>query len=316
MRAKKTFLNKEFLLDFFKSSSVSFAHDFLFDQKITRETKIRGICKEENCFNTFETVFRTLYDNKSFYCSSCLNKRRLERFTDTMLYKYGVTTSFHNPDFLQKSKKTQIERFGVSNVNKIQETRLKIKETCLKKFGVDCNLKLESCKQRIKETNMQKYGCQYTLQSELVKQKAKNTILSKYGVDHISQNPTIAEKQLKNSFRKKEFIFPSGKTVFYQGYENFAFNVLLKNNFQEDDIIIDRSLVPEIWYIDQSGKKRRHFVDIFIASEKKCVEVKSEWTITKTKDNIFYKQDAAKELGYLYEIWVFDSKGNIVEKHV
>ncbi len=316
MRAKKTFLNKDFLLDFFKSSSVSFAHDFSFYQKITRETKIKGICKEDDCNNTFETAFRTLYDNKSYYCSTCLNKRRLLRFTDTMLEKYGITTSFHNLEFLNKSKNTQLERYGVSNANKIQETRLKIKETCLKKFGVDCNLKLESCKEQIKETNMKKYGCQYTLQSKIVREKSKKTILSKYGVENISQNPAIAEKQLKSSYKKKEYVFPSGKTIFYQGYENFAFDILLKADFEENDIVVDRNAVPEIWYFDDENVKRRHFVDIFIQSEKKCIEVKSEWTSTLKKDNIFYKQDAAKELGYLYEIWVFDRKGNIVKKHV
>jgi hypothetical protein len=37
--------------------------------------------------------------------------------------------------------------------------------------------------------------------------------------------------------------------------------------------------------------------------------VKSTWTIEKMKDNIFLKQQAAKELGYNYEIWVYNAKG-------
>jgi hypothetical protein len=28
------------------------------------------------------------------------------------------------------------------------------------------------------------------------------------------------------------------------------------------------------------------------------------------------KQNAAKELGYNYEIWVYDGKGKLLEKHV
>jgi hypothetical protein len=54
-------------------------------------------------------------------------------------------------------------------------------------------------------------------------------------------------------------------------------------------------------------------VDIFIPCQNKCIEVKSTWTFITQKETIFLKQQAAKELGYLYEIWVYDGKGNKVE---
>ena len=38
-------------------------------------------------------------------------------------------------------------------------------------------------------------------------------------------------------------------------------------------------------------------------------------TREKKKDNIFLKQNAGKELGYQYEIWVYDGKGKKVECH-
>jgi hypothetical protein len=56
-------------------------------------------------------------------------------------------------------------------------------------------------------------------------------------------------------------------------------------------------------------------VDIFIPSKNLCIEVKSLWTLKKVKSNIFIKQKTAKELGYNYEIWVYDSKGNKIETH-
>ena len=68
------------------------------------------------------------------------------------------------------------------------------------------------------------------------------------------------------------------------------------------------------WTItDVNEKRRRHFVDIFIPFQNKRIEVKSTWTFTTQKVTIFLKQQAAKELGYLYEIWVYDGKGNKVE---
>lgn len=45
------------------------------------------------------------------------------------------------------------------------------------------------------------------------------------------------------------------------------------------------------------------------------IEVKSTWTAKKKKDCIFLKQNAAKELGYKYEIWIYNCKGEIVEHH-
>ena len=53
-------------------------------------------------------------------------------------------------------------------------------------------------------------------------------------------------------------------------------------------------------YTDANNKKHRHYVDIYIPSQNRCIEVKSTWTLTK--DNVFLKQEAGKKLGYKYEI--------------
>ena len=81
----------------------------------------------------------------------------------------------------------------------------------------------------------------------------------------------------------------------------------------ESDILTGCKSVPEIWYKDETGKKRRHYVDIFIPLLNKCIEVKSTWTLKKQEKIIFLKQQAAKELNYLYEIWVYDNKGNKID---
>ena len=76
----------------------------------------------------------------------------------------------------------------------------------------------------------------------------------------------------------------------------------------ESDIITGIQNVPVIWYNDETGKKHRHYVDIFIPSQNRCIEVKSIWTAKQNEHNIFLKQNAAKELGYKYEIWVYNNK--------
>jgi hypothetical protein len=80
------------------------------------------------------------------------------------------------------------------------------------------------------------------------------------------------------------------------------------------NLIYNQALITAMG-LDENGKKHRHYVDIFISSQNRCVEVKSTWTAEKKKDNIFLKQTTAKELGYNYEIWVYNSKGIRVEKY-
>jgi len=120
------------------------------------------------------------------------------------------------------------------------------------------------------------------------------------------------DKISKKSYSKKEFIFPSGKIELIQGYEHFALNELLHlENIEEDEILVGAKNVPKIWYKDETDKLHRHYVDIFIPSKNLCIEVKSTWTMKKT--NVFLKQSAGKELGYNYEIWVYDPKGKKID---
>jgi len=124
------------------------------------------------------------------------------------------------------------------------------------------------------------------------------------------------EKSSKNAYKLKEFVFPSGRIEKVQGTEPFALTELIRNeNINENDIVIGVKNVPTIWYNDESGKKHRHYVDIFIPSQNRCIEVKSTWTAQKKKDNIFLKQTAGKNLGYKYEIWIYNGKGIRVEKY-
>ena len=121
---------------------------------------------------------------------------------------------------------------------------------------------------------------------------------------------------LQNAYNKKQYLLPSGKLINMQGYENFMFDILLKDeNICENDILTNRTDVPEIWIIDKNGKRRRHYVDFYIKSQNRCIEVKSTFT-NQEKNNVFEKQKAAKDLGFIYEIWIFDRNGNIIDKYL
>ena len=236
-------------------------------------------------------------------------KRRLSN-----LENYGVENQLQREEIRDKIRATNLEKYGVEHVFQCKEVKDKCKKTNFERYGADYGFQNETIKGKIRATNLEKYGVEYGLQCKEVMDKIRATTLEKYGVEHVSQNPEIAEKQLKNSYYLKDYTLPSGGIIKIQGYEHYALDELFhQENIDENDIITGCKNVPTIWYTDVNEKRRRHFVDIFIPRQNKCIEVKSTWTFTTQKETIFLKQQAAKELGYLYEIWVYDGKGNKVE---
>jgi hypothetical protein len=237
-----------------------------------------------------------------------------EKIKQTNLDKYGVENPFQSEDVKEKIKQTMLKKFGVEHSIQNEKIKEKIKQTNLDKYDVDHHFQSKDVKEKIKQTFQKKYGVDNPFQSEEIKEKIKQTNMIKYGVEHHSQIPEIADKCSKSSYLIKDYIMPSGKILKIQGYENYALDELIQE-YQETDIINGTSNVPEIWYVDDTGKKHRHYVDIFIPSKQLCIEVKSTWTAEKKKDNIFLKQNAGKNLGYCYEIWVYDEKGNKVKSY-
>ena len=242
------------------------------------------------------------------------NKAVKEKSRITNLEKYGFENPLQREEIKEKCKQTNLEKYGVEYASQSEEIQNKIKKNTLEKYGVEHFTQTNIMKEKTIKTNLEKYGVEHNSQREEIQNKIKKTNLEKYGVERCMQNPEIMEKNIKMSYYLKEYILPSGNIIKIQGYEHFALDELLqKANINENDIITGCKNVPIIWYNDESEKKHRHFVDIFIPSQNKCIEVKSTWTFKKQKEIVLLKKMAAKELGYLYEIWVYDKIGNKVE---
>lgn len=281
------------------------------DKYITRDTRI--IAKCILCENSFDKSLNKLYKQRNFGCLDCAKKIKFDKIKNNMLENYGVKYAAQSDVFKDKMITTNLKKYGVKYANQSEIVKEKIQNTNLEKYGFKYGLQSEEVKEKRRLSNLKKYGYENPSQREEIKQKYKKTCLERYGAEHVMHCPEIMEKNIKMSYYKKEYKFPSGNITKIQGYENFALDELLENNIDETEIITGCKNVPEIWYNDINGKKRRHFVDIFIPSLNKCIEVKSTWTFKKQKDTIFLKQNAAKDLEYLYEIWVYDMKGNKVE---
>jgi len=230
----------------------------------------------------------------------------------TTLERYGVEFASQSSLIKEKKKQTSLANFGVEYPSQTKEFQDKVTATCIEKYGNKRASSCEETKEKVKSTSLERFGATNAMKNESVKEKYRQGCLLSFGYESPLQNPEISEKMLKSCYNQKDYTFPSGKVVQIQGYESFAINDLLNiEKLGENDIVVSRKEVPEVWYDDVDSIQRRYFVDIYIPSQKRCVEVKSTWTVKK--DYVFEKQQAMKNAGYLCEIWVYDDKGNKLE---
>ena len=308
----KIYYNLLMLKDYCMNNSVLLNKNYE-NINVTRDTKIYGVCNNYNCSEQFIKNFLYMIKYGAF-CKKCTKNNQQMNMKNTNLKKYGVENPFQSQEIKEKIKKSNVSKYGVENPTYSKEIREKTKKNCIEKYGVEHTCQLIHVIEKRKLSILQKYNSEYPFQSNHYQELFKIKCLQKYGVENPQQNPEIAEKAAKNSYRKKTYILPSGKEIICQGYEPFALDKLVKEeNISEEDIITGCKNVPKIWYNDEQNKKHRHYVDIYIPSQNRCIEVKSTWTAEKKKDNIYLKQNAAKELGYQYEIWIFNAKKELVE---
>lgn len=121
----------------------------------------------------------------------------------------------------------------------------KCKDTCMERYGVSNAGKLPEIVEKIRKIFVDKYGTHPKRTTE-IQEKWENTCFEKYG-GHPNQNVEVQAKSEKSSYKFKDYILPSGKTIKYQGYENLALDELLKV-YKEEDIGSGKHVVPTIEY--------------------------------------------------------------------
>jgi hypothetical protein len=254
-----------------------------------------------------------------------------EKKKNTFLKKYGYSTSLLSPDIKAKICNTLIKNFGVDNPFKSKIIQNKYVKSMQQKYGVTNPLKLEAVKQKIKDTSIKKYGhshssqsydvklksintCNikygynYILQIPEIRNKIQNTNLKRYGVRNPSQNPIIQWKVQESGFKYKRYIMPSGNCRFIQGYEHFALDELV-TKYNEDDIITSKKEIPTIPYI-YNNSKHVYFPDIYIKSENKIIEVKSDYTYEKEIEKNIIKKTNCINRNFKFEFWIYNKYKN------
>lgn len=279
--------------------------------------------RENTCFKRFGTndilnknpeiqskKKQTMLEKFGVECSLQSDSVR-EKGKQTMLEKYHVEYAIQNKELLQKRNETNIKLFGVESPLQNIDIVNKRKQTNLRIYGKEEVLQVPEIQEQIRNTMTELYGAPNPLQCSSIKQKKDNTCEEKYGDKNIMHNPEIFEKVIKNSFKRKDYNLPSGKIISYQGYENVAFNELLKT-LNENDFTNDVKEMPVIMY-EYNGKKKRYYPDIYLPSQNRFIEVKSNYTFTRYLAQNVAKQSQMFKDGYLFEFWICTTK-NIVEK--
>lgn len=196
---------------------------------------------------------------------------------------------------------------------------------CLAKHGVENISQTPEWREKVKKTNLERRGVEWNTQSKEFIEKTQNSIklnilsvvrkrkesyvrnyINLHGVEHPMQISKIFERSFYKNFRKKEYILPSGKIVFIQGYENIVLDEIFQK-YSENEILINdtdiEKAVGKIFY-EHEGKSHRYYPDIFVIPDNKIVEVKSNYTYNISKNINLLKKEACIKLGldFTFEI--------------
>jgi len=313
---------------------------------IKREDQVEYICQNINCDNINKKSIRNIkiYTNT---CKKCTQIHALEEFKKTNLENLGVEfpaqsmeveqkkqntikklneedpdrpnriiQTFKNTieennkkdtnrliDINNKKIETFINNYGVKNPQQNKEIRQKTKNT-IKQYKIDNPLYYDNIVEKRQHTMENEYGVKHALQVIKFYNKSRDTLFNNYGVDNPMHNEEIFIKSQKKSYLKKDYKLPSGTIIQVQGYEQIALDELFENNYKEDDIITQYQVIE----YEFENNTHKYYADIYIKSENKIIEVKSDYTMDLHYDKNMAKWEACVDSGYEFEFWIYDKK--------
>jgi hypothetical protein len=288
------------------------------------EKYITGIAPTCRCGNKL-----SFYQHNNSYAKSC--------GADACVGK-SISASKQNSPL--EIKQQQSKNYSAAHANKTTEQLAfeheKRKATCLSKYGVSAVTQTEEFKKKAKSAKLAKYGNEYysgweassrknrektELEQIAINDKRRATNLLKFGVQCSFLRPGVLSKAAKSNATGKDFTLPSGKVIGLRGYEHLVVTQLLQKYSETELILHDQYTsyqLPTFSYIDNRRHHLKYYPDIFIPSENKIIEVKARWwwdgngepKYNTRFENNLKKRAAVLEKGFLYEVWLFETKQN------
>lgn len=284
------------------------------------------------------------------YCPTCACGSKLTLYTTTNTYPrscgkracVGKITSEVKKNWTPEQRKQDSDNKKAASAaetpEKKQSRKDKCKETNLKNHGVEWTTQSEVVKIKAKKTKLDRHGDENYNNSTMISatnlakpreekdeinEKRRVTNLITYGVENTCMLPSHSSKTNTANAKVKDYILPSGKIIGVRGYEPTAIDTLL-GLYQESDILLHDDYseyqIQVFSYTSGSGRNAKYYPDIYIPSENRIIEIKSQWwwdgngktdeKYTTRLANNLRKRQAVIDAGYNYEVWLYNSKTN------
>lgn len=109
-------------------------------------------------------------------------------------------------------------------------------------------------------------------------EKSRETLFKKYGVYNPAHIPNAQYKSKR--YKRHEYTFSSGTTVYLQGNETKALDILLLNYTESEIVLTNKPSFKYVWLVELGGDGKEHwyFPDMYIPKDNLIIEVKSSWT--------------------------------------
>ena len=242
------------------------------DKKLNTTTVIKFIC---NCNEIDEKKARYIIENSGLYCKKCKKHNMINKCKKT-------STQLKNWKILLLNQLKKDESTLITNINNYINSHTIIYYKC-------------KCNNNKIYSKMARYIIE---NSGMVCEKCKtiNTI----------------NKAQRTAYSLKKYIYKNGKTVYIQGDEKFALDLLQLQGYTDTDIITGIKNVPVINYFFNIN--RTYYPDIYIPKENRIIEVKSSWTYKIEEEKNLKKKEACINANYNFEFWIFNRKKKLVIK--
>lgn len=214
-------------------------------------------------------------------------------------------TKIENPEFYSDKNLGGWNRgLTIETDSRLLEMSIKLKE-----LWSNGTIDKEKVKENYKKKMLETYGVDNFFKTDEFRKYIVDYNLKRYGVPSQMQATEVFVKAQKSMRHYKDYICPSGKIRRIQGYEDLALDLLFKT-YEEDDIIDTKFEIPDFFYMDIDGIRRRYFPDLYIPKENKIIEIKSWWTYNLDMNNgtLERKKKCVIDSGFEYQIWIFNNR--------
>ena len=265
--------------------------NILINQMVADKKSIKEIAEAAQCTTSLIAIY--IKKNKL-----SLIDYEQRKFRDTLLQ--------HKDEVIQLYEKYQnLAKVGTHfdcNGTVISEFFDAINYSYIKNNFVDLTPHLEEIKQLYYVQNLtlfqigEIFRCSYVKIGEFLRKngfpyKDKTELLRTR-----NKSEEFQKKCISSSGRKKEYILPSGKTLFLRGYEpNFLDHIFKNDLLSENDIIPDPKRIKYIF----ENKACHYYPDFYIPKLNLIVETKSKWILNKQGvERNLAKEHATKQNGF------------------